>query len=137
MKIVYCIYQLGVGGGVERVLTNKVNYLVEQGHEVAILTCLPLKQAPMYGIDERVQIKSFTIDYASDWQYGIAKRFVNTIAKMYQHYKVVRRFLQEEFKADIVVTTHAYEMAFLPFIKDGSKKVLELHSSAQLSLIHI
>lgn len=129
MKIVYCIYQLGVGGGVERVLTNKVNYLVEQGHEVAILTCLPLKQAPMYGIDERVRIKSFTIDYASDWQYGIAKRFVNTIAKMYQHYKVVRRFLQEEFKADIVVTTHAYEMAFLPFIKDGSKKVLELHSS--------
>lgn len=132
MKIVYCIYQLGVGGGVERVLTNKVNYLVEQGHEVAILTCLPLKQAPMYGIDERVQIKSFTIDYASDWQYGIAKRFINTIAKMYQHYKVVRRFLQEEFKADIVVTTHAYEMAFLPLIKDGSKKVLELHSSAQM-----
>lgn len=131
MKIGYCIYQLGVGGGVERVLTSKANYLVSQGHEVTVLTCHPLANPPVYGLDERVRIHAFDIDYSSDFQYGIAKRFVNTLAKMYRHWKLVREYLRVN-KADIVVTTHAYEMAFLPFIKDGSKKVLELHSSAKM-----
>lgn len=131
MKIVYCIYQLGVGGGVERVLTSKANYLVSHGHEVTVLTCHPLANAPVYGLDERVRIHAFDIDYSSDFQNGIAKRFVNTLVKMYRHWRLVREYLHAN-KADIVVTTHAYEMAFLPFIKDGSKKVLELHSSAKM-----
>lgn len=131
MKIIYCVYQLGVGGGIERVFTSKANYLVSQGHEVTVLTCHPLANPPVYGLDERVQIHAFDIDYSSDFQYGIAKRFVNTLAKMYRHWKLVREYLRAN-KTDIVVTTHAYEMAFLPFIKDGSKKVLELHSSAKM-----
>lgn len=128
MKIIYCIYELGVGGGVERVLTAKANYLIEQGYEVHILTCRPLYQPPVYGMDKRVILHSFDIDYAADFRVKFGKRLFNTIKKMCQHYKLVRDYLMQA-KADIVVTTHIYETAFLPYIKDGSKKVQELHTS--------
>ena len=38
MRIVYCIPATSNSGGMERVLTRKVNYLVEQGHELIIVT---------------------------------------------------------------------------------------------------
>lgn len=128
MRIIYCIYELGVGGGVERVTTAKVNYLLGQGHEVHILTCRPLYQPPVYGMDERAIIHSFDIDYAADFRVSFGKRFINTIRKMYQHYKLISDYLMQ-VNADIVVTTHPYETGFLPYIKDGSKKVQELHIS--------
>ena len=38
MKIVYCIAATYNSGGMERVLANKVNWLVRSGHSVSILT---------------------------------------------------------------------------------------------------
>ena len=39
MKIVYCIHSVSNSGGMESVICNKVNYLIEKcGHEVYILT---------------------------------------------------------------------------------------------------
>lgn len=38
MRIVYCIPATSNSGGMERVLTRKVNYLVGQGHELIIIT---------------------------------------------------------------------------------------------------
>ena len=38
MRIVYCIPATSNSGGMERVLTRKVNYLAGQGHELIIVT---------------------------------------------------------------------------------------------------
>ena len=38
MKIVYCISGMFKSGGIERVITNKVNYLVAHGYEACIIT---------------------------------------------------------------------------------------------------
>lgn len=129
MKIVYCIYQLGVGGGVERVLTSKVNYLVSQGHQVSILTCDYDGRPTAYGIDPSIPITNFGIDYAADFHVPLHKRALNTLRKMREHKRKMTEYLLGE-RPDIVVTTHLVETSFLPSIKDGSKKVLELHSSS-------
>lgn len=129
MKIVYCIYQLGVGGGVERVLTSKVNYLVSQGHQVSILTCDYDGRPTAYGIDSSIPITNFGIDYAADFCVPLHTRALNTLRKMREHKRKMTEYLMRE-RPDIVVTTQLVETAFLPRIKDGSKKVLELHSSS-------
>lgn len=128
MKIVYCIYQLGVGGGVERVLTSKVNYLVSQGHQVSILTCDYDGRPTAYGIDPSIPITNFGLDYATDFHVPLHKRALNTLCKMREHKRKMTEYLLRE-RPDIVVTTHLVETSFLPSIKDGSKKVLELHGS--------
>ena len=48
MKIAYCIKSLHVAGGMERVITAKANYLVEQGHEVAIITTDTMGRKPFF-----------------------------------------------------------------------------------------
>lgn len=68
MKIIYWIYQLGVGGGVELVQTNKINYLKQQGHKVSIVTCDYDGRPTAYGIDPSIQIANFGINYAEDFQ---------------------------------------------------------------------
>lgn len=128
MKIVYCIYSMGVGGGVERVTTTKVNALVQQGHEVVILTTDYKGQPTAYGLDKSVKIIDFGLGYAEDFNVPIWTRLFRTISKMKRHKKAMSAFLFD-YRPDIVVTTHRVEMAFLPFIKDGSKKILEQHSS--------
>lgn len=128
MKIVYCIYSMGVGGGVERVTTTKVNALVQQGHEVVILTTDYKGQPTAYGLDKSVKIIDFGLGYAEDFNVPIWTRLFRTISKMKRHKKAMSAFLFD-YRPDIVITTHRVEMAFLPFIKDGSKKILEQHSS--------
>lgn len=128
MKIVYCIYSMGVGGGVERVTTTKVNALVQQGHEVVILTTDYKGQPTSYGLDKSVKIIDFGLGYAEDFNVPIWTRLFRTISKMKRHKKAMSAFLFD-YRPDIVVTTHPVETAFLPFIKDGSKKVLEYHGS--------
>lgn len=125
---------MGVGGGVERVLTIKANYLKSIGHDVRIVTCRPLIGLPKYDLNPNVQIDWLGegVDYAEDFQLtSLWVRFLSTIRKMSRHYDLMKSYLRQN-KFDIVVTTHAYEMGFLPFIKDGSKKILELHSSKMM-----
>lgn len=131
MKILYCIYQIGVGGGVERVLVAKANYLKQKGHDVRIITCCPALQPSPYGLDPTIPVESFDIDYASEFKKPLLSRFFITIKKMWKHARLVKQYLRHN-PVDIVVTTHAYEMAFLPFLRDGSKKVLELHASQMM-----
>lgn len=129
MKIAYCVYQIGWGGGIERVLTTKVNWLVERGHEVVILVCLQDGRPSLYGIDPRVRMLNADIHYGEDFDKPLHKRILHTWARMRQHKRWMREILMRE-RFDVVVTTHMVETSFLPSIKDGSKKVLELHTSA-------
>lgn len=130
MKIAYCVYQLGWGGGIERVLTSKVNWFVDHGHEVMILICLQNDNCPsLYGIDPRVRILNANIHYGEDFDKPLHKRMLHTWARMRQHKRWMKDILMRE-RFDVVVTTHMVETSFLPSIKDGSKKILELHTSA-------
>lgn len=131
MKIAYCLYWLGAGGGVERVATSKVNWLVANGHEVVILTCDYDGRPVFYELDSRVRVLNAAIRYAEDFDKPLHKRLSCTLTRMKQHRSWMQEVLKRE-RFDIVVTTHMVETSFLPSIKDGSKKVLELHSSREI-----
>lgn len=54
MKIVYCISAMFKSGGIKRVITNKVNYLVNYGYEACIITPDQVGRPDFFPIDERV-----------------------------------------------------------------------------------
>ncbi len=130
MKIAYCIYQMGVGGGIERVTTSKINWLVAHGHEVMILACDYDGRPAFYGLDPSVKILNAAIYYAEDFAKPLHKRISCTLSRMHQHKLWTKEILMRE-RFDIVVTTHVLETSFLPSIADGSRKVLELHNSVE------
>jgi GalNAc-alpha-(1->4)-GalNAc-alpha-(1->3)-diNAcBac-PP-undecaprenol alpha-1,4-N-acetyl-D-galactosaminyltransferase len=72
MKITLVIYSL-FGGGAERVATNKVNYWVERGWDVTLLTWSAPTAAPAYHLDERVKLQQLDLARESrNWFEGLA-----------------------------------------------------------------
>lgn len=127
MKLVYCICETYNPGGMERVLLNKVRYLVEQhGYDITVVTTDQNGRAPFYPFPEKVKMVDLGINYSEDNAKGVFTKILNYLRKRRVHRQRLTELLMRE-KADVVVSLYPSESSFIPYIKDGSKKVLELH----------
>lgn len=127
MKIIYCIHSLYNPGGMERVLLGKVAYLkAHTDYEIGIVTTNQGGRPVFFGLPEGVSLTDLDINYESGAQSGPLKKIAVYLQKKRLHRKRLTELLMRE-KADIVVSLFPSESSFIPDIKDGSKKVLELH----------
>ena len=127
MKLIYCIHSVYNPGGMERVLLNKVRYLVEKmGWEILIVTTDQHNRPPFYPFPAEVRMVDLGINYSEDNTKGTLAKVRGYLKRRTQHKKALTTLLMQE-RADIVVSLYPSESSFLPTIKDGSKKVLELH----------
>lgn len=127
MKIIYCICSIYNPGGMERVLLNKVRYLVEwHGYDITVVTTDQNGRAPFYPFPEKVKMVDLGINYSEDNAKGVFTKILNYLRKRRVHRQRLTELLMRE-KADVVVSLYPSESSFIPDIKDGSKKVLELH----------
>lgn len=128
MKIAYCIAGTYNSGGMERVLANKANYLVEHGHEVAIITTDQRGQKPFFALDSRIRCYDLGINYEENNGKSFLNKLLHYPAKQFRHKQRLTKLLKE-LKADIVISMFCNEAALLPSINDGSRKILEIHFS--------
>lgn len=127
MKLIYCIHSVYNPGGMERVLLNKVRYLVEKmGWEILIVTTDQHNRPPFYPFPEQVRMVDLGINYSEDNSLGTIAKIRGYLRRRKKHKQLLTKLLMRE-KADIVVSLYPSESSFLCDIKDGSKKVLELH----------
>ena len=127
MKIIYCMASVHSPGGMERVLLNKVRYLWEQGgNELTIVTTDQGGRPPFYTFPSGVKLVDLDINYTDDLNLPALQRIPSFFKRRRLHRKRLTAFLMAE-KADIVISLYPSESSFIPFIRDGSKKVLELH----------
>jgi glycosyltransferase involved in cell wall biosynthesis len=127
MKIIYCTHSTCNPGGMERVLLNKVTYLSQlPGWEVSVVTTDQHQRSPFYPFPERVRMTDLGINYSEDNEKGAWKKITGYLRKRKEHKRKLTALLLKE-KPDIVVSLYPSESSFIPDIKDGSKKVLELH----------
>lgn len=128
MKIVYCILNTWYAGGLTRVIANKANYLAEAGHEVTIVTTDQLGKGHYYKMSDKINFVDLRIHYVGFDDKPILVKLKKVPKRIFWHYKRLGKFLKKQ-KPDIVISTFGRELFVLPFIKDGSKKILEAHSS--------
>lgn len=127
MKIIYCTHSTYNPGGMERVLYNKVKYLSEQMHwDVTVVTTDQHNKPPFYPFPESVRMIDIGINYSEDNVKGAFGKILGYLKKRKKHRKLLEELLIKE-KADIVVSLYPSESSFIPDIKDGSNKVLEIH----------
>lgn len=127
MKIIYCTHSTYNPGGMERVLYNKVKYLSEQMHwDVSVVTTDQHNRPPFYPFPESIRMIDLGINYSEDNVKGAFGKICGYLKKRRRHKKLLEELLIKE-KADIVVSLYPSESSFIPDIKDGSKKVLEIH----------
>lgn len=128
MRIVYCIPATSNSGGMERVLTRKVNYLADLGHELIIITTDQRGAKPFFPLDESVKQYDLGINYDENNGQGIVAKALAYPRKKRLHKQRLQALLLE-LRADIVISMFGDDSSFLPKIKDGSKKILEYHFS--------
>lgn len=75
MRILYITDALAVWGGIERVLSDKMNHLVrEYGCEVYVVTADQGEHAIPFPLDERIHVKDLKIRFHQQYQYSGFKR---------------------------------------------------------------
>lgn len=128
MRIVYCIPALYNSGGMERVLTLKANYLVNQGYDIHIITTDQSDRPNFFELDNRIQTHDLGINHEENNGGPLWKKLKDFPIKRYKHRKRLSQLLGE-LKADIVISMFGEEAFFVTKIGDGSIKVLEYHFS--------
>ena len=108
-------------------LLNKVSYLVSHyGWDITIVTTNQGDKPPFYPFPKGVKIVDLGINYSAGDEEGTLKKILTYFKKRRLHRERLRQYLEKE-KADVVVSLFPSESSFIPGIKDGSRKVLELH----------
>lgn len=128
-RIVYCIPSLYISGGMERVLTIKANYFADYlGYDIYIILTDGKGKTPFYKLSPKIQIINLDINYDELWGKPLIIKIFRYLKKQYLFKKKLRDCLLN-IKPDITITTLRREINFINSIKDGSKKIGEIHFS--------
>ena len=113
----------------ERVLLNKVRYLVEEkGWDVAVVTTDQHGRPSFYPFPEGVRMIDLGINYSDDNGRPFMQKLLGYLRRRQVHKKRLKALLEEE-RPYIVDCFYPGECSFVPSLRDGSKKVMELHQS--------
>ena len=116
MKIAYLIHSLYNAGGTEKVLSLKADYLAKVcGEEVTIITAAQAGRPVFFPLDESIRIYDLGID-------------IEGRRALPAYKKALSAWLKEN-PQDIVISLTGNEILILPYLKDGSRKIGELHFS--------
>jgi glycosyltransferase involved in cell wall biosynthesis len=127
MKLIYCIASVYNPGGMERVLLNKLRWFTRQGgYELMVVTTDQQGRDPFYEFPPEVKMVDLGINYSLDNTRAPLGKILSYFRKRRIHRGRLTELLMRE-RADIVVSLYPSESSFIPDIRDGSKKVLELH----------
>lgn len=126
-KIVYCTPALYMAGGVERVLTLKANYFAEHfGYDITIILTEGKDKPLFYPLSEKVKVVNLDIGFEELWTCSFINKVFVYIKKQYLFKKLLKQELMR-IRPDITVSMLRREINFITSIKDGSKKIGELH----------
>lgn len=129
MHIIYCIPSLYNSGGMERVLSLKANWFVKHnGWKITIITTSQKGRATFYPLSSEIDIIDLGIDYEIIASMPLRKKFVARRKAIAKH-KILLEKILLKLKPDITVSMFTHEVSFLPKLKVGGKKLLELHFS--------
>lgn len=128
MKLVYCISATHNSGGMERVLANKANYLAARGYDITVVTTDQRGLSPFFPLDGRIRCVDLGVNYETNNGKSFLNKLVHFPFKQWRHRRRLSRVLRE-IRPDVTVSMFCNDATFLPSIKDGSRKVLEIHFS--------
>ncbi len=127
LKIVYLTPALYMAGGVERVLTLKANYFAEHfGYDITIILTDGKDKPLFYPLSDKVKVLHLDINFEELWSCSFIKKVFVYLKKQRQYKKLLTAKLMQ-LRPDITISLLRREINFLNDIKDGSKKIGELH----------
>ena len=127
LKIVYVTPALYMAGGVERVLTLKANYFAEHfGYDITIILTEGKGKPFFYPLSPKINVNNLDIHFEELWTCSFLKKIWVYLKKQRLFKKALTAELMR-IRPDITVSLLRREINFINDIKDGSRKIGELH----------
>ena len=111
----------------ERVLANKANWLASNGYDVSIVTTDQRGRKPYFALDDSIATYDLDINY-DETNGRLLKKILLYPLKQKRHRQRLEKLLKA-LRADVVVCMFNNDVSFAYKLKDGSRKVLEVHFS--------
>lgn len=128
MRIVYCIPHLYNSGGMERVLTQKVNWLAAHtDYEITIVTTelTPVGQSDVYfELDERVQIKALGIDFNADYHKPLLSKYIGHARRLRAYKRALIGYIRSH-AIDLCISLGGKEVSFISSLP--CRTIVEFH----------
>lgn len=137
MKLIFCIDAIKNFGGMERILSNRVNYLYEKyRYEIYIITTdnnnnFNKNLKPFYFFNNNIKVIDLEINYHDDIKYKnkIMKKVFYRLQKR-KHLKKIEKIVKE-IKPDIIISMGDGSREIICKVKYNCKKILENHFNKQ------
>lgn len=128
MKILYVFRSLAVWGGIERILVDKMNWLVSDGGmEVYMLTTDQGNHPIPYQVDNRVHVEDLGISFHRKYQLNYLRR-IWTSYQMHHKFKQLLSDCINRIQPDIIVCTTADQIDIISELKGKVPLIVESHS---------
>lgn len=128
MRILYCIPHLYNAGGMERVLTQKINWLAAHTeHEFTIITTeiVPAGVKESYfSLSEKVKIVALNIDFNADYYKPLFTKWIGHMQRMRAYQKALEAYIRTQH-IDLCISTGGKEIAFIHSLP--CRTIAEMH----------
>ncbi len=129
MNVLYCVPALFNPGGMERILTEKANYLaLIPGYEVTIVTTDQMGRPTYFELNSKIKIVHLDLDFDSHFTDRLLKKYISHKLKIRRYRKALLHIIIER-KIDICVSLCGKEIDFLATLPVNCKKIAEIHFS--------
>lgn len=127
LKLVYITPALYMAGGVERVLTLKANYFAEHfGYDITIILTEGKDKPLFYPLSNKIKVINLNIGFEELWTCSFIKKIFVYLKKQRQFKKTLKKELMR-VRPDITISLLRREINFINDIRDGSRKIGEMH----------
>lgn len=127
MKILYCVPSMYNPGGMERILTEKMNYLADNlGYQITLVTTDQLNKPFFFKLSDKVKVYHLNLNFNLDFKKGIFKKYIHIRKKL----RIYKRQLENIIKnsdIEICISTGGKELEFLSYLNSDCKKIFEAH----------
>lgn len=128
MKILYCIPHLYNAGGMERVLTQKANWLATHtDHEITILTTERTPagmQDTCFALDPHIQIVHLPIDFDDDYHQPLLSKWRGHMRRMRTYQRQLTEYIRAH-QIELCISLGGKEIAFLKDLP--CRTIVEMH----------
>ena len=126
-KIVYCTPALYSAGGVERIVSVKASYFADVlGYDVTVIVTEGKGRASFFPLSDKVKVINFELGFEELWRASFFRKVLLYLQKQRRFKKLLTAELMR-IRPDFTISMLRREINFLTGIRDGSKKIGELH----------
>lgn len=127
MRLLYLIPSLSNPGGMERILSEKINYLVEfYGYKITVMTTDQMDKDLYFNLHKDVELIHLNLNFNNYFDKPLLSKFLITkrLLKLYKN--ILQNYLNRN-DVSVCISLGGKELEFLYKIKGKTVKICELH----------